>query len=153
MEGMIRIKLVRSPICTPEKHKRVVKGLGLRKLNQIVVRPDSPVFRGMVKKVPHLNNVEALPLDRQRWLSDHSLQAADATLVAAPIRLIRNEQNATLQVAIKFAYHLLPARHLKCVSPKDQLQASTQRPLPRALQPNQHQRDLSLPIRMLSRGT
>ena len=27
-EGTIKIKLVRSPICTPEKHKRVVKGLG-----------------------------------------------------------------------------------------------------------------------------
>jgi large subunit ribosomal protein L30 len=54
MEGNIKIKLVRSPICTPEKHKRIVKGLGLRRLNQVVVRPDSPVFRGMVKKVPHL---------------------------------------------------------------------------------------------------
>jgi len=54
MEGKIRIKLVRSPICTPEKQKRVVKGLGLRKLNQIVERPDTPAFRGMVKKVPHL---------------------------------------------------------------------------------------------------
>ena len=57
MEGMIRIKMVRSPICAPDKQKRVLKGLGLRKLNQIVVRPDSPVFRGMVKKVPHLLEV------------------------------------------------------------------------------------------------
>jgi len=54
MEGKIRIKLVRSPICTPDKQKRVIKGPGLRKLNQIVERPDTPVFRGMVKKVPHL---------------------------------------------------------------------------------------------------
>ncbi len=54
MAGTIKIKLVRSPICTPVKHKRVVKGLGLRKLNQVVERPDSPVFRGMVLKVPHL---------------------------------------------------------------------------------------------------
>jgi large subunit ribosomal protein L30 len=53
-ETTIKIKLVRSPICTPEHHKRVVKGLGLRKLNQIVVRPDRPEFRGMVKMVPHL---------------------------------------------------------------------------------------------------
>ena len=53
-ERTIKIKLVRSPICTPEKHKKIVKGLGLRKLNQVVERPDSPVFRGMVKKVPHL---------------------------------------------------------------------------------------------------
>ena len=57
MEGTIKIKLVRSPICTPEKHKRVVRGLGLRKLNQVVERPDTPVFRGMVKKVPHLLQV------------------------------------------------------------------------------------------------
>ena len=53
-EGTIRIKLIGSPICTPEKHKRIVRGLGLRNLNQVVERPDSPVFRGMVKKIPHL---------------------------------------------------------------------------------------------------
>ena len=57
MAGKIKIKLVHSPICTPEKHKRVVKGLGLRKVNQVVERPDSPEFRGMVKKVPHLLEV------------------------------------------------------------------------------------------------
>jgi large subunit ribosomal protein L30 len=57
MANTIKIKLVRSPICTPEKHKRIVKGLGLRKLNQIVERPDAPEFRGMVKKVPHLLEV------------------------------------------------------------------------------------------------
>jgi len=56
-QGTIKIKLYRSPICTPEKHKRVVRGLGLRKVNQIVERPDSPVFRGMVNKVPHLLKV------------------------------------------------------------------------------------------------
>jgi large subunit ribosomal protein L30 len=53
-EATIKIKLVRSPICTPEKHKRVVRGLGLRKIDQVVVRPDTPSFRGMVAKVPHL---------------------------------------------------------------------------------------------------
>jgi large subunit ribosomal protein L30 len=54
MEGKIRIKLVRSPICTPEKHKKIVRGLGLRKIDQVVERPDTPGFRGMVKKIPHL---------------------------------------------------------------------------------------------------
>jgi large subunit ribosomal protein L30 len=53
-EQMIRIKLVRSPICTPMKHKKIVRALGLRKINQIVERPDSPSFRGMVAKIPHL---------------------------------------------------------------------------------------------------
>ena len=53
-ENKIRIKLVRSPIGTPEKHKKIVRALGLRKLNQIAERPDSPSFRGMVAKIPHL---------------------------------------------------------------------------------------------------
>jgi len=53
-EGKIKIKLVRSPICAPEKHKKIVRSLGLKKLNRVVERPDSPVFRGMVAKVPHL---------------------------------------------------------------------------------------------------
>ena len=53
-EKMIRIKLVRSPICAPEKHKRIVRALGLRKLNRVVEKPDTPAFRGMVAKIPHL---------------------------------------------------------------------------------------------------
>jgi large subunit ribosomal protein L30 len=54
MESKIKIKLIRSPICTPEKHKVIVRSLGLKKLNHIVERPDTPSFRGMVKKIPHL---------------------------------------------------------------------------------------------------
>jgi large subunit ribosomal protein L30 len=54
MEGKIKIKLIRSPICTPEKHKVIVRALGLKKMNQVVERPDTPSFRGFVKKIPHL---------------------------------------------------------------------------------------------------
>ncbi len=50
----IKIKLIGSPICTPEKHKIIVRSLGLKTMNRVVVRPDTPSFRGMVKKVPHL---------------------------------------------------------------------------------------------------
>ncbi len=53
-DGRIKIKLVRSPICTPEKHKQVVKNLGLRKVNQVVEHADNAAIRGMVRKVPHL---------------------------------------------------------------------------------------------------
>jgi large subunit ribosomal protein L30 len=52
--AMIHIKYFRSTICTPTKHKIIVRSLGLTKLNQIVAKPDTPGFRGMVKKVPHL---------------------------------------------------------------------------------------------------
>lgn len=50
----IKIQLYRSTICTPMTHKIIVRALGLRKLNRIVERPDTPSFRGMVLKVPHL---------------------------------------------------------------------------------------------------
>jgi large subunit ribosomal protein L30 len=32
----------------------IVRALGLKKMNQIVERPDTPSFRGFVKKIPHL---------------------------------------------------------------------------------------------------
>ena len=49
-----RIQWYRSIIATPEKHKVIVRSLGLTKLQQIVERPDTPSIRGMVAKVPHL---------------------------------------------------------------------------------------------------
>jgi large subunit ribosomal protein L30 len=53
-ERKIRLQWVRSAICTPEKHKKVIKGLGFTRLNQVIEREDSPSIRGMVQKVPHL---------------------------------------------------------------------------------------------------
>jgi large subunit ribosomal protein L30 len=50
----IKIQWVQSAIACPQKHKLVVRGLGLRKLQQVVERPDTPSVRGMVAKVPHL---------------------------------------------------------------------------------------------------
>ena len=52
--GTLRVKYVRSKICTPVTHKKVVKGLGFTRLNQIIERPDNAAIRGMVAKVPHL---------------------------------------------------------------------------------------------------
>ena len=52
--GTIRIQYYRSVIAATKKHKQIVKSLGLRKLNQIVERPDTPSMRGFVLKVPHL---------------------------------------------------------------------------------------------------
>ncbi|HPT27271.1 MAG TPA: 50S ribosomal protein L30 [Bryobacteraceae bacterium] len=53
----IRIQLISSPIGSPEKHKKIVRALGLHKMNQMVEKPDTPGFRGMAKKVPHLLKV------------------------------------------------------------------------------------------------
>ena len=53
-KATIRIQYFRSKIQAPVKHKRVIKGLGFTRLNQIVVREDTPSIRGMVNTVPHL---------------------------------------------------------------------------------------------------
>ncbi|HKQ73536.1 MAG TPA: 50S ribosomal protein L30 [Blastocatellia bacterium] len=50
----IKIQWYRSAIATPEKHKVIVRSLGLTKLNQVVERPDTAEIRGMVAKIPHL---------------------------------------------------------------------------------------------------
>lgn len=50
----IKIQYYRSMIQAPVKHKKVIRGLGFTRLNQIVEREDTPSIRGMVKTVPHL---------------------------------------------------------------------------------------------------
>ncbi len=57
MPEMIKIRLKRSTIGVPRKLKQVVRGLGLRKIGQVVERPEGPATRGMVAKVPHLVEV------------------------------------------------------------------------------------------------
>jgi len=55
--GTIHLKWVRSTICAPVKQKRVIKGLGFTRLNQVIERPDNNAIRGMVAKVPHMVEV------------------------------------------------------------------------------------------------
>jgi len=50
----IKIQYYRSTIAFPSRQKEIVRSLGLRKLNQIVERPDNASMRGAVAKVPHL---------------------------------------------------------------------------------------------------
>ncbi|HSR70487.1 MAG TPA: 50S ribosomal protein L30 [Acidobacteriota bacterium] len=50
----LKIKYVRSAIGRPQKQKDTVRGLGFRKLYQVVECPDTPEMRGMVAKIPHL---------------------------------------------------------------------------------------------------
>jgi large subunit ribosomal protein L30 len=53
-KGTIKIKMIGSVIGCPEKQRATVRGLGLRKMHQVVERIDTPEIRGMVLKVPHL---------------------------------------------------------------------------------------------------
>ena len=61
--GKLQITLVKSPIGQLENQKLTVKALGLRRMHQTVVRPDTPSVRGMVNTVRHLVRVEAADAD------------------------------------------------------------------------------------------
>ena len=58
MAKTIKIQLVRSVIGAPAKLRKVAHGLGLRKINQTVERPDDEAIRGMIAKIPHLVEVQ-----------------------------------------------------------------------------------------------
>ena len=51
---MLKIKYFRSAIGAPGKHKLIIKSLGFKRLNQVVIRVDTPAVRGMVAQAPHL---------------------------------------------------------------------------------------------------
>ena len=53
----VKVKLVRSTIRTQQRHKDTVRSLGLRRLNQVVEKPDNDQIRGMIHAVRHLVEV------------------------------------------------------------------------------------------------
>lgn len=56
--GKVIIKQVRSGIDRPERQKRTLKALGLRKMNHSVEKEATPQIMGMVRTVQHLVLVE-----------------------------------------------------------------------------------------------
>ena len=55
--GPLRIQWVRSFIGCPRKMRETIRGLGFRRMQQVVERPDTPAVRGMIRKVRHLVEV------------------------------------------------------------------------------------------------
>jgi large subunit ribosomal protein L30 len=53
----LRITWKRSTIGRPDKQARTIRALGLRRLNQTVLREDTPETRGMIRSVSHLLDV------------------------------------------------------------------------------------------------
>ncbi|UCF80735.1 MAG: 50S ribosomal protein L30 [Acidobacteriota bacterium] len=50
----LRIRQVRSPIGFTRGQREVLRGLGLRRIRDEVVREDTPAVRGMAAKISHL---------------------------------------------------------------------------------------------------
>ena len=56
--GTLRIKWVRSFIGCPRDMRQTIRGLGFRRMQQVVERADTPAIRGMIAKVHHLVEIE-----------------------------------------------------------------------------------------------
>jgi large subunit ribosomal protein L30 len=56
-KGTVKIKWVVSFISCTDDMRQTIRGLGLRRLNQVVERQDTPETRGMILKVRHLVEV------------------------------------------------------------------------------------------------
>jgi large subunit ribosomal protein L30 len=57
-EAKIKITQVRSIIGRPEKHRRIIEALGIKRNQTSVIHNDTPQIRGMAFKVRHLVTVE-----------------------------------------------------------------------------------------------
>jgi large subunit ribosomal protein L30 len=57
-QQMITVRLIRSMIGHPKKHRAVLRGMGLTRVHKAVALPDTPQVRGMISKVKHLVRVE-----------------------------------------------------------------------------------------------
>jgi large subunit ribosomal protein L30 len=56
--GTLKIKWVRSFIGCPRGMRQTIRGLGFRRMQQVVEREDSPETRGMIARVHHLVEIQ-----------------------------------------------------------------------------------------------
>jgi large subunit ribosomal protein L30 len=42
----------------PKKHRAILRGMGLTKMQKVIALPDTPQTHGMIKKVAHLVRIE-----------------------------------------------------------------------------------------------
>ena len=83
-QGTIRIKWVRSGIGFSYRQKEMIRSLGLRRLNQIVERPDSPQIRGLVARIPHLVEVVSEAVEPARsWGAEYTILPPQAVVTPA----------------------------------------------------------------------
>ncbi len=54
----LKIQLVKSLNGRLPKHVKIAEALGLRRIRQTVVKPDTPVVRGMIDKIGYLLEIK-----------------------------------------------------------------------------------------------
>lgn len=56
----VRIRQIRSTIKKPERQKRTLQALGIKRMHQVVEHEYTPQIKGMIEKVRHLLEIEEL---------------------------------------------------------------------------------------------
>ncbi|KAL2649219.1 hypothetical protein R1flu_017347 [Riccia fluitans] len=77
----LAIQLVRGLPGTRELHRRTVRALGLRKMNQTVFRENTPTIRGMINQVKRLLSVETVEMHEARVKAEAEFRASRPPLV------------------------------------------------------------------------
>jgi large subunit ribosomal protein L30 len=56
--GTLKLRWVVSFIGCPRGMRQTIRGLGFRRMQQVIEHPDTPEVRGMIAKVHHLVKIE-----------------------------------------------------------------------------------------------
>ncbi len=117
----IRIRWVRSGIGFSYRVKGWIRSLGLRRLNQVVARPDSPQIRGLVAKMPHLVEIVGeSPMSTLASVPEYRIVPPEAVPASPPTP-------ALAEVAPEPKMHATPAKVLE-PEPKPAAQHEVKRP-------------------------
>jgi len=133
----IHIKWVRSGIAFTYHQKGMVRSLGLRRLNQIVERPDTAQIRGLVASIPHLVEIVGGPVKLAPWaaIPEYTLHppvvvapeppAAEAAAIAQPQAPAAAEEVAAKSAEAKKAKTHAPEKAKKAAKPAKAAEAKS----------------------------
>ena len=83
--SILRIRQVRSRIGQTRKQREGLQSLGLRRIGQVVERPDNPAVRGTVRAIAHLVSVEGEGPVLAKLAPAATVEAVEAKASAAEV--------------------------------------------------------------------
>jgi large subunit ribosomal protein L30 len=99
-QNRIYVKWVRSGIGFSHRQKVMIRSLGLKRLNQVVERPDTPQVRGLVTQLAHLVEVVSAP-EQPAWKStaEHTIRQPQAAASVKPAPSVEPSADVSSQPA------------------------------------------------------
>ena len=108
--SVLQIRQVRSRIGQTVRQREALRTLGLRRIGQVVERPDNPAVRGTVRAIAHLVSIERPGLPPREEPKAEQASAAAVTGVGEPDKVASAEVPATTMATKKKASKKKTAR-------------------------------------------